>query len=265
VIDALAPKPPGPEGTFGKMVFSHSLIHEIGGEDDTNSNTTRRLLLLLESRAVRRNDAYTRVVRGILDRYLLEDRGLWKGSSGHRVPRFLQNDFARFWRTMTVDFAYKLRNRSGKGWAIRNIKLRMSRKLLYISGLLACYRCHLDYNDAERQRLYGDPDMKSEVIRQLQTIFRDTPLEIVAGFLLRYPHLDASAKKIIEPYNEFLGMLADADQRRHLDELQESEADDDKTFRKARELSHVFRDGVLELFFDKDSGMCHLTRIYGVF
>jgi hypothetical protein len=94
LIDGLAAKPPGPEGTFGKMVFSHGLIHEIGGEDDTNLNTTRRLLLLLESRAVGRDVAYNNVVRGILDRYLLEDRGFWRGS-GHRVPRFLQNDFAR--------------------------------------------------------------------------------------------------------------------------------------------------------------------------
>jgi len=37
VIEALAPKPEGPEGTFGKMVFSHALIHDIGGEDDTSS------------------------------------------------------------------------------------------------------------------------------------------------------------------------------------------------------------------------------------
>ena len=94
LIDPLASKLPGPEGTFGQMVFSHGLIHEIGGEDDTNRNTTRRLLLLLESRVVGRDEAYNGVVRCILDRYLLEDRGLWKGS-GHRVPRFLQNDFAR--------------------------------------------------------------------------------------------------------------------------------------------------------------------------
>ena len=113
-VGPLASKKPGVEGAFGSMIFSHELIHEIGGEDDTNRNTTRRLLLLLESRAVGRNDAHRRVVRNILNRYLLEDRGLWKGS-GQRVPRFLQNDFARLWRTMAVDFAYKLRKRAGKG------------------------------------------------------------------------------------------------------------------------------------------------------
>jgi hypothetical protein len=265
VIDTIAAKPTGPEGTFGRMVFSHGLIHEIGGDDDTNRNTTRRLLLLLESRVVRRDDAYSRVVRGILDRYLLEDRGLWKGSTGHRVPRFLQNDFARYWRTMTVDFAYKLRNRAGKGWAIRNIKLRMSRKLLYVSGLLACYRCHLDYDEAERLKVYSDPGMKSEVIEHLQSIFRETPLEIAAGILLRYPHLDGSARKILGAYNEFVGILADDQQRSRLDNLKESEADDDKIYQHARHLSHEFRDGVLEFFFDEASGMCDLTKIYGVF
>jgi len=264
VINPLASKPTGPEGNFGKMVFSHGLIHEIGGEDDTNRNTTRRLLLLLESRAVGREDAYVRVVRGILDRYLLEDRGLWKGS-GHRVPRFLQNDFARYWRTMTVDFAYKLRTRAGRGWAIRNIKLRMSRKLLYISGLLACYRCHLDYNDAERHAVYGDPGMKSEVIERLQLIFRKTPLEIVAGVLLRYPHLDDSARKILGSYDEFIGILADDRQRTRLDELQEHEVESDEIFQRARRLSHCFRDGLLEFFFDGQSDMSDLTKNYGVF
>jgi hypothetical protein len=40
---------PGKSGVFGKMVGSHGLVHNIGGEDDSNSNTTRRVLLLLES------------------------------------------------------------------------------------------------------------------------------------------------------------------------------------------------------------------------
>jgi hypothetical protein len=75
----------------------------------------------------------------------------------------------------------------------------------------------------------------------------------------------SSARKILGSYNEFVGMLTDDRQRKHLDKLQESEADGDKTFQKARELSHDFRDGVLEFFFDEDSGMCDLTRIYGVF
>jgi hypothetical protein len=41
--------PPGRSGVFGRMVGSHDLVHNIGGEDDLNSNPTRRVLLLLES------------------------------------------------------------------------------------------------------------------------------------------------------------------------------------------------------------------------
>jgi predicted nucleotidyltransferase len=41
-------KAPGREKTFGRLTFSHPLLHMIGGEDDTNANTTRRVLFLLE-------------------------------------------------------------------------------------------------------------------------------------------------------------------------------------------------------------------------
>lgn len=264
VVRSLAAKDVGKEGTFGTMVFSHDLVHQIGGEDDTNRNTTRRLLLLLESQVVGRQIAYRNVVRNVLNRYLLEDRGLWRGS-GHRVPRFLQNDFARYWRTMAVDFAYKLRARSGRGWAIRNIKLRMSRKLIYVSGLLACYRCHLDYSDEERSSLFADPNRRQELIEHLQQVFQATPLEIIASVLYRYGHLDETAKNVSGSYNDFIGILSDEGLRSHLEGLTEQNADEDSVYQGARNLSHIFRDGLLAFFFDPDSEMEALTKNYGVF
>src|SRR5208282_3677068 len=65
---------PGPTGTFGNMAFSHDIIHQIGGQYDTNKNTTQRILLLLESCPIgRRTEAYERVIRGVINRYLEED------------------------------------------------------------------------------------------------------------------------------------------------------------------------------------------------
>jgi len=66
VVESL--KGPGREGTFGKLIFSQPIMHQIGGEEDSNSNTTRRILLLLESLPVgERNGAFLRVRTGISD------------------------------------------------------------------------------------------------------------------------------------------------------------------------------------------------------
>jgi hypothetical protein len=60
-------------------------------------------------------------------------------------------------------------------------------------------------------------------------------------------------------------MLSDPDLRDHLEELPEGSADGDVDYRRARELSHNFRDALLEVFFDEASGLGELTRLYGVF
>src|SRR5579863_4261719 len=142
---------PGKTNVFGSMTSSHSLIHDIGGEDDTNANTTRRVLLLLESYAPTGRDAYDRVRRHVLHRYVEDDYGLSFGNDQKIVPRFLLNDLSRYWRTVTVDFVHKQRTDAGEKWALRNAKLRMSRKLIFAAGLLICFECHLD-PDAERAR-----------------------------------------------------------------------------------------------------------------
>jgi hypothetical protein len=268
IINDRAPKGVGREGTFEAFVSSHDLIHKIGGEDDTNRNLTRRLLRLLESSPVGGRVPYQRVTKNILKRYLLDDRSFWRGTTVHRhhIPHFLLNDLARFWRTMAVDFAYKLRARSGKGWAIRNIKLRMSRKMLYVAGLLGCFRCHLDWAEDDRGTVFADEDLRLDVVNWVaEIIFSNTPLDIVADFLLRHDHLHETALQLFTSYDQFLGMLSDADIRHHLEELSEGSADADDQYRKARELSHDFRNALLMLFFDEASGLAELTRLYGVF
>jgi predicted nucleotidyltransferase len=263
-VAKLTNKPPGPERTFGDMVFSHDLVHHIGGEDDTNRNTTQRLLLVLESRVVGRTEAHARVRRNVLNRYLLEDRGFWREQSRFRVPRFLQNDLARYWRTVAVDFSYKRRNRGGEGWAIRNLKLRMSRKLVYVAGLLACYRCHMDSNPERRGKFFEEPNSKQQVISRLEQVFNMTPLENIAEALLRFPHLYGPARQIFDSYDGFVGVLSDSDKRRHLELLAE-DGDSDELYQSARALSHTFRDGLLEFFFDPESEMEILTKNFGVF
>jgi predicted nucleotidyltransferase len=271
VLDSIGKKQPGPEGVFGTLVSSHDLIHRIGGESDTNSNTTRRILLLLESVPLGRSEAHDRVLNNILFRYLSEDRGLWFGSNESKVPRFLFNDVARYWRTMAVDFAYKQRTRD-KGFLLRNTKLRMSRKLLFLAGMLTCFDCHTRFEDPQERRNFYKSKPVEAVIVQLRQVLSKTPLEILASSLIGYQQFDPSIKKLFTAYDEFLGMLADENRlpngktkRDHLDTLAVENIEGDSTANEARQISHAFRDAIAELFLTKETELGRLTLEYGVF
>ena len=272
VLDAIGKKQPGREGVFGTLASSHDLIHRIGGQDDTNANTTRRILLLLESISIGRDDAHSRVLNNILYRYLDEDRGLWFGSNDSKVPRFLFNDVARYWRTMTVDFAYKQRTRPEDGFLLRNTKLRTSRKLLFLAGMLTCFECHVGFESATQRRAYYKTRPIEAVIDRLRNVLALPPLEIVASSLLRYQELDHSSKKLFSAYDEFIAMLADEThltdgrtKRQHLDYLPVDRIDGDSVASEARDISHRFRDAISEIFLTKETELGRLTLEYGVF
>jgi predicted nucleotidyltransferase len=256
---------PGTTNIFGSMTSSHSLVHDIGGQDDTNANTTRRILLLLESYAPASRDAYDRVRRHILHRYVEDDYGLSFGSGQKVVPRFLLNDLSRYWRTVTVDFVHKQRADAGGKWALRNAKLRMSRKLIFAAGLLVCFECHLD-PDAEIARVeLRDPQGGSAgLIHYLEHQFSCSPLEILARSTLRHATPE-TAKLLFDNYDAFLALLDNREERTVLKNLEPSEAHANDVFKQVRRISHGFQEGLTRLFFRDKKDLYSLTEFYGVF
>jgi predicted nucleotidyltransferase len=257
---------PGESGVFGRMVGSHDIVHDIGGEDDTNSNTTRRVLLLLESFPVGNREAYDRVRRQVLSRYLGDDRGLRYSDGPFKIPRFLLNDLTRYWRTITVDFVYKQRAEAGQKWALRNAKLRMSRKLIFASGLLRCFFCHLDPEAAHaRQALSAPTNDISKLLTYIENQLSWPPLELLARAASR-PDIDLTTpKKLFDSYNQFLAVLDDQKKRDELKTLGEDQMTTSPVWQEIRGLSHDFHNGLIELFFGKDAALRELSVQYAVF
>lgn len=265
-------KQPGPTALFGKLAISHNLVHEIGGQEDSNRNLTQRLLLLLESRAVERDDAHRRVIAGVLHRYLTNDpRTLTARHVPLRVPRFLCNDVVRYWRTMCVDYANKYRDRTGEGWAIRHLKLRLSRKLIFAAGLILCFSCDVQLHPELKQKfrdLFSTGETEQapvkELVEHLRQLSSKGPLDSLAELCDRFASISTS-KMLFDAYNDFLGILRDPARRAALGNVDPEAAETDVEFQAARSIGKLFHEGLVKLFFEDDTRLGELTRYYGVF
>jgi hypothetical protein len=253
--------PPGSSGAFGNMVFSHELVHRIGGGEDSNVNLTRRMLLFLESRSFSFSSgepsiAWTNVVSNILKRYFEEDVH-FSPVGKRRVPRFLLNDLTRYWRTICVDYAAKHREQDGKKWALRNSKIRFSRKLLYAAGLAFCLSCQLD-PPTKREDLFGIyQDHTVQPFIESALIFAQTPpLEYLAAFVEAFVSDTKKRKRVAEKifgsYNDWLILLNNKSARESLEKLSHSEAVANALFKKVRAIGSDFASGLRELFFNRD-------------
>ena len=256
--------PPGPTGVFGGLTFSHDIVHFIGGDDDTNTNTTRRILLLLESRSLTNDAVRHRILTALLARYVGEDL-LYHEPAKFRVPRFLLNDYVRYWRTMAVDSAQKRHSRADK-WALRNVKLRLSRKLIFAAGLWACLSCYLrPSDDLQDSRSRNDSDgVRTAMIEFLLSFSRQSPLETLAGAFITYEAYDA-AKISFDAYEDFLKILDDPDLRKGLENLKVFDAMSDQTFNRAKKAASEFQVGLTKLFFNSNEDLTSFAQTNGVF
>ena len=203
------------------------------------------------------------MLRGVLGRYLSEDTPFRYGVNEQRTPRFLLNDIVRFWRTMAVDFASKQRERADQKWALRNAKLRLSRKLIFVSGLLMCFR--FQRREADTHDAANSEDLLPTLINRLIPDINRTPLDLVAQSVLDLGTRDSTARAIFDAYDGFLCILNNEKTRKHLNDLNYEKAQNDAEFKRVRDLSKQFQDALIALFFDGDPDLCAWMQEYGVF
>lgn len=258
---------PSPTGPFGNLIFSHELIHHIGGSADTNANLTRRLLLLLESTETGERNLSPRrlVMRGILQRYFEEEANFPKT---HFFPRFFLNDIIRLWRTLAVDYAAKNSERRNEKWALRNAKLRFSRKLLYVAGLLLAYETTLfpksDLISGKTNRF----DSKNPQLSSAEHCFQAaqlTPLELLARACLKLRLDKKDVRIVFGAYDNFLKLMDSKDKREKLSKLVYKDAMRDKCFQDMRDLGHEFQDGLQNIFINSKTPLAKLTLKYVTF
>lgn len=263
-VEGVLPAPPGKTRTFGEIVASHDLIHYIAGARDTNVNLTRRMLLLAESRALTNPLLRERVIRNVLNRYVVLDRSVPRPDGKRQtIPHFLLNDVVRYWRTMASDYASKVWESDRKGWGLRNIKLRFSRKLLFIWGLLSSFAAEL-FPDASLATNGDDEEYLGILAEHIRKQTDVTPLELLARVVIIADE-DEIARTIFSGYDQFLEALTDAARRDELKSLQFEDALKNETYSNLRAESQKFREALNDLFFVKHPELPRLIRNYGVF
>ena len=99
---------------------------------------------------------------------------------------------------MTVDFQTKKRERENKGFALRNVKLRFSRKLLYLAGLITCFSFSIWQDDEDLRTAWDERHSTRErgirLVSYLEKVTNTPPLELVSKAFLRLK-LESEATK----------------------------------------------------------------------
>lgn len=222
-IEKIVPIGPAEDGAFYHVEQRETLLSNIGGNQDSNPNITRRMLLLLEGEWLFNSAGLSDIRRKILEHYIAES------ITDHQLALFLLNDIVRYYRTMAVDYEFKtVETANAKPWAIRNIKLIFSRKLLYASGLFSVA------TTAERTR--SQKIVELERLFELPVIDR---MEAICG---------ATAQPMLNSYNHFLSKLEDTSMRDHLNSLKKEQRQTDSTFRELKNEGHHFTRELLKLF-----------------
>ena len=221
-IMQIVTKPPAAGGAFESLISKEEILANFGGDKDVNKTITRRMLNLLEGEYLTNEAAFKDIRRQIIARYVSETR------EDHHISQYLLNDIIRYWRTITVDYAFKTQE-ADKPWAIRNIKLVFSRKLIYASGLFSV-------------AMTADRSQQAK-IDILEELFSMTPLDRLVQICG-----ESRTRELLNSYNIFLERIDDEATRQHLETLKKVNRDTDEIFRELKNEGYRFASELLMAF-----------------
>ena len=210
-------KMPASDGVFERPLAISGLTQTIGGMEDSNDTITRRMLLLLEGEWVYGKVGFEDARNRLLTQYVAET------IRPEQICMFLLNDIIRYWRTICVDLEHKVQV-GGKPRAIRLIKLRFSRMLLFVAGVLAVGET---YGVARNEKLRR--------LNELLALPAHERVQTIAG---------EKADDLLAFYAEFLAALDDEHIRDRLSR-QSPEGEQSEEFEQLRAKAQEFRDGLL--------------------
>ena len=226
---------------FGKVFVVETLLKVIGGFKDVSENLTARMLLLLESVCVYNPKLCESAYRELWEEYTA------KAVKKKRPPQLLMNEVLRYYRTLCVDYKYKV-DIQMKPWAIRNIKLRHSRKFL-------CFSTMLSILDSIRD---GGCDFDNLFM------MLDEPPILKLGQVMVNRGLVGLRDPFFK-YDSFLRVISDEALRTDLKDLKYEERETSKTYVTLRQDSYRFQDALIDVVRQLGSGFEDLVYRYFLF
>lgn len=203
-----------PEKTFRRPIDAEELVQNVGGRRDSNDRLTYRALLLTEGVDL----------CGDADAALVRDRVFEVYVASHltrgRFLSLLGNDLHRYYRTVCMDFRYKVEEQD-KSWAIRSLKLRHSRKVWHLANLcLLLWGAHACDEHTRVDEVAARLDRPSLV--RIEQAMRD------------FDHAEIVAP-LVRAYDGFLDALARAEVRNELEHLAYGKRDQSAAYQALRE------------------------------
>ena len=218
------------KGLFGTPTARDAILANIGGDQDSTRHLTFRALIITEGEWITSPAVAKDFSDIIFNAYVTGEL-----SSG-RYATSLTNDLHRYYRTLCVDYRWKVEgDKKHAGWAIRNVKLRHSRKLWHLGTI--CAECYAFL----ASQAPGAPKHRALLGKALRQSSFAKIMDV-----LRLNGKPQAAAGLFTTYDVYLAKMRDPSVRLYLDGLPPEKRDTDEVFgalrENARELDRASQD-----------------------